>query len=69
MDRPEPAVQSMRGMNGKAFPSDLWHAINEMKLMERDGIAKHEMKKDFLISNEGMSRPTLTPSINISYLM
>ena len=31
----------------KALPSDLWHAPNEIKLIERDGTPKHEMQKEF----------------------
>lgn len=44
----------------QALPSDLWHAPNEMQLIENDGTPKHEMQKRVLISDGGMTRPTLT---------
>ena len=44
----------------QALPSDLWHAPNEMQLIENDETANHEMQKGVLISDGGMTGPTLT---------
>ena len=41
-------------------PSDLWHASNEIQLIETDEAPKHEMKKRVLISDGGITRTTLT---------
>jgi len=47
----------------QALLSDLWHAPNEMQLIEINETPNHEMQKRVLISDGGMTRLTVTDNI------
>ena len=50
----------MRGMKNKVLSSGYGMLLNGMQVIEQNGTPKTKCNKEFLISDGGLNRPTLT---------